>query len=119
MNKKFIKKLAHNSFTDNKLDEKKVKVISSNLNRGRLKTYLREIKNISQKNTVYITIPSNSTLTEDASKTFSRLFPGRKIEIRVDTTLIGGVRIENYDMIYDLSIKSRLEDSIKSIEYEN
>lgn len=121
MNKKTIKKLALITIRgDLIIDEGKIKKIFPILKRDELKAYLRELKEILDKNTVYVTIPSNDKLTQDAKRIFSKTFPGKNIKVAVDPSLISGVRIKNYDMIYELSLRAQLEEGLRSIvEDEN
>jgi len=120
VNKKTVKILARKSLKGDLVDEIKVKKLYPLLKREELKAYLRELKELVDKNTVYITLPSDEELSNDARKIFSKNFPGKNVKVSLDPSLIGGVRIKNYDMIYELSIRDQLEEALKSItEYEN
>ncbi|MEK9178560.1 MAG: F0F1 ATP synthase subunit delta [Patescibacteria group bacterium] len=120
MDKKTIKNLAQKSFKGNTLDQSKVKKIYPLLKRAGLKEYIRQLKKLSDKNNVFLTLPSDSELSADAIKIFSKTFPGKNIKIAIDPSLIGGVRIKHSDTIYELSIRDQLEEVLKSVtEYEN
>jgi len=41
-----------------------------------------------------------------------KIYPNKKIFIQVDDSLISGIRITEYDNIYELSLKDILENSM-------
>ena len=119
MNKSLIKLLAKKSIKNNRFDAVMIKKIASLLKRSDLKTYLKELKDLREKNTVYLSIPSNGILEEEAKKFFAKNFSGKQIEVTLDPSLIGGIRVRNYDMIYEISLKDELEKSLDYItEYD-
>jgi hypothetical protein len=113
MNKTDLKKLAQVSYTKNNLDEKKVDLIAKNLKRSDLKIYIKNLKNIEMKKSVIITIPDESLVAE-LKNHFTTLYPGRKIVINTDETLLSGIRVVDYDNVYELSIQSYLEKTLKN-----
>jgi F0F1-type ATP synthase delta subunit len=112
MRKTDIKKIANASFTREKLDEVKVKKVAKQLKREDLKVYIRELKDIESRKTVQITVPSEEGLSE-MKRYFTKLYPDKKLLFGIDETLIGGIRVVDYDNIYELSIKNFLEGSIE------
>ena len=120
MDRKTVKKLAHKSFNGDSLDDVRVKKLYPLLKRRELKAYLRELKELIDRNTVYITLSSDDELSSEARRIFSKTFPGKNIKVNLDPSLLGGVRIRDYDMIYELSLRDQLEEALKSVtEYEN
>lgn len=116
MDKLKIKQLAKFSFKDNQLDEVKVKKISQLLNRTHLKGYIKNLKAIERKQTIVLVVPDDkignvSTIVGQISK----LYPGKRILIKTDPSLIAGMRIVNDDLIYEVSMKQILNDAIKAI----
>ena len=47
-------------------------------------------------------------------KYFSEIYPGKKISFNLDQTLISGIKVEDYDNVYELSIKGFLEKAVKN-----
>lgn len=108
MKKDTIKTLANNSFLKGRIDDKKVVKIASALKREDLKVYIKSLKDIQARNTVFISVPSKDNMP-NLIKEFERLFPNKKISIELDPTLMAGIRIVDYDNVYELSIKDILE----------
>lgn len=116
MKKVLIKKLADESFNKNNLDEKKVARIAKALKREDLKVYIKDLKNIEAKNTVKVTIPASRGISEMKAY-FSKIYPNKKIVVQVDDSLLTGIKVVDYDNVYELSLKGLLESAIK--EYTN
>lgn len=112
MKKNIIKKLADASYTKDKLDEGKVKKVAKSLKRGDLKVYLKDLKDIEARSTVFITVPAEEGLTE-MKRYFTKLYPDKKLMFSIDESLLTGIRVVDYDNIYELSLKSFLESSVK------
>jgi hypothetical protein len=113
MNKTDLKKLAEISYTKDNLDEKKVDMIANNLKKTDLKIYIKNLKNIELKKTVIITVPGEGGITE-IKNYFYKLYPGRKLVFNTDESLISGIRVVDYDNVYELSLKNFLEKAIKN-----
>lgn len=112
MRKNVIKRLAEESFLKNDLDGRIVTNVAKVLKREDLKIYIKDLKNIEAKRTVIITIPSSSGINE-MKRYFSKIYPDKRIVIAVDESLITGIRVVDYDNVYELSIKGLLENSLK------
>lgn len=113
MNKKDIKKLAEASFSKEKLEEAKVKKIAGSLKREDLKSYIKTLKIINEKRTVYVTIPSENGLNE-LKRYFSKMYPDKKIVFSIDSSLLTGIKVVDYDTVYELSLKGFLENAIRN-----
>lgn len=113
MKKKIIKNLAGISFENEKLDSEKVRRIAGALKREDLKVYIKNLKIIDEKRTVYITIPTEEGLGE-MRKYFIKLYPNKKIIFNIDSSLLTGVKVVDYDNVYELSLKGFLEGAIRS-----
>lgn len=111
MKKTLLKNLAKASFTKNQLDPGKVKKVTKSIKRVDLKVYIKNLKDIEARKTVFITIPSEDGLLE-LRKYFVKLYPDKKLMFSFDPTLLTGIKIVDYDNIYELSLKSFLEGSI-------
>jgi hypothetical protein len=113
MNKTDIKKLAQASYTKDELDEKKVDMIAKNLKKSDIKIYIKNLKSIEMKKTVIITLPGEGGINE-IKNYFTKLYPGRKIVFNTDESLISGIKVVDYDNVYELSLKNFLEKAIKN-----
>lgn len=82
------------------------------LKREDLKIYIKDLKNIEAKRTVTIIIPSLSGINE-MKRYFSKIYPGKRIVFNVDESLLSGIKVVDYDNVYELSIKGLLENSLK------
>lgn len=112
MKKIVIKKLADASFTKNTLDKEKVDRIAKKLNRGDLKEYIKDLKNLNSKKTVIVSLPSENGASKIRDM-FAKIYPARRIEIKIDEDLISGIKVIDYDNEYELSMKSFLEESME------
>jgi F0F1-type ATP synthase delta subunit len=111
MTKKQIKKLAYSSYTRNNLDGKKVNSIARLLKRSDLKEYIKTLKSMESGKKVIVLIPNMSLIKRnDLQKTFTNLFPRKKVLYEEDPSLILGVKVINNDLVYEFSLKNTLED---------
>ena len=46
---------------------------------------------------------------------FTRIYPNKKIIVKIDPELITGIKVADYDNEYELSLQGMLEDSIEYI----
>lgn len=111
MKKNTIKILAKNTYVKGKIDNKKAVKFASSMKRDDLKIYIKSLKDLESRNTVFITVASNENMP-NLLKEFEKLFPNKKISIELDPTLMAGIRIVDYDNVYELSIKDILEKGI-------
>ena len=114
MNKKIIKKLALESYTKDNLDSKKVDRIVKHLGRSDLKLYIKAIKNYEGSRTVTLLLPSISDRIS-LVKEIEKLFPNKKIVIRIDENLIAGIRIIDNDSVYDFNMQNTLENLVSHV----
>ncbi len=112
MKKKIIKKLAQESFKKNELDEKIVIKVAKALKREDLKVYIKDLKNMEAKKTVTVTIPTSHGVG-DMKKYFDKIYPGKRIVFKVDESLLTGIKVVDYDNVYELSLKGLLEHSLR------
>jgi F0F1-type ATP synthase delta subunit len=113
MNNKDIKKLALSSYIKNELDEKKALKIAKLLNRIELKEYIKAIKLLEKKLTV--TVYSPKKIGSYTRKQLQEIFKNKKIIVKEDKSLIAGIRIEEYDDVYDLNLENTLKNIIEYI----
>lgn len=112
MRKNLIKKLAEESFVKNTLDKNKTAKIAKSLKREDLKVYIKDLKTISARNSVTVTLPSDQGL-RDMKNYFFKIYPHKRILFNIDETMLTGIRVVDYDNVYELSLKSFLENSLR------
>jgi F0F1-type ATP synthase delta subunit len=112
--KKLIKQLAEQSYKGKNLDEGKVKKIAGKLNKEDLRVYIKDLKNLENRKTVRITI-ADEAIVPEIKKRFEKIYPDKKIFIEVDPELMVGIRVVDYDNIYELSLQESLETMINSV----
>ena len=113
MKKAVIKKIAEQSYTRGKLDQSKVDIVEKNLKREDLKVYIKELRTIEAKNSLIVTLPSEAGM-EEIKKQLTNLYPTKDIYFEIDETLIAGVRIQDFDNLYELSLQNFLEGATHS-----
>lgn len=115
MNKKQIKQLALASYSEGKLDEKTVEKVSTLLKRKDLKTYIRALKLEEKKHMVSVAVPVASVYNKTA-EVFFDVFPGKEVHVSEDKLLLFGAKVAADDMVYDFSLKSKLDDFLYTVE---
>jgi len=115
MTKKQLHTLVKESYTGNELDEKKVHIITSKLKRKDLKSYIRALKLTENKKLVTVALPS-AKIYNATKQIFFDLFPGKTITMSEDRLLMLGGRVQADDMVYDFSLRRKLEDILLEID---
>lgn len=116
MTKKLLKQLVNASFQNGNILENMVVSISKRMKRSELKQYINGLKKRLQELTVYIESPFS--LTSEQSLELKKIFPDKTIITIRKPSLMLGIRILNRDMIYDFSLKNKLESLITHIKYD-
>ncbi|PIR80360.1 MAG: hypothetical protein COU25_00480 [Candidatus Levybacteria bacterium CG10_big_fil_rev_8_21_14_0_10_35_13] len=114
MNTKLIKKLAGHCFKNGIMDEAKVQKTAKYLNKKQLKEFIKFLRLIDKKNTVTIFV-SDKKMEELIDKKIKDSFRNKKIIVKEDKDLIAGIRIEDYDNIYEYSLESSINNMINHI----
>ena len=113
MDRKLIKKLVLASYTYGDLDEKKVLKIAKILKKNDLKLYIKALKANEMQNTVVVSTTWDKT--KELKNHLSDVFKDKKIIVKYDKSLIAGVRIQDFDNIYELNLKNKIKNLIKFI----
>ena len=113
MDRKLIKKLVLASYTHGDLDEKKVIKIAKILKKGDLKLYIKALKANEMQNTVIVSTTLDKT--KELKNHLSDVFKDKKIIVEYDKSLIAGVKIQDFDNIYELNLKNKIKNLIKFI----
>ena len=108
MTKKQIVQLVEASYDKGALNSEKVDQVSILLKKHDLKAYIRAIKLTEKKKEVNIALPIASVYNTN-KKIFLDLFPGKTVTINEDKLLMLGARVRADDMVYEFSLKNKLE----------
>lgn len=108
MNKIRLKSLVKESYKDSVLDPTIVYAIADSLKRSELKEYIDKLKDYENRKNVIVTTPFDISNSE----IFEELFPNKKIVFKKDTYLILGLKIVDYDNVYEFNLKNTLDDII-------
>lgn len=121
MTNKQIVGLAKGSFIKNDIDYRKVKSIAKLLKRSELKKYIKSLKSIERKHTIYLSLPigNKEKISKDALDYLRKLFPEKNVEYIFDSSLMAGVKILNNDLTYDFNIKNAFKDLVSHIKQVN
>ncbi len=110
MNRKKILALIDLSYTKGVLDKEKTLTIASILSRKELKDYIRKLKDFENQKKVIVTTPVE--VSEQEKKTLSKNFEKKNLEFLIDPDILGGIKIQENDIIYEVSLKKTLDDMI-------
>lgn len=111
MKKQIIKKMANYSYINGRLDSKKINRITKLLKKSELKAYVKFLKVIELKKTVNVFV-SDISEKNAVLQYVKKAFPNKIINITEDKSLIGGIKIVDYDMEYEYNLKNTLNSLI-------
>jgi hypothetical protein len=117
MRRSLIRKLAEETYDKEGINESKAKRVAKVLKREDLKVYIKDLKILDAKRTVKVTVPKNEGISE-LKNYFGKIYPGKRIEFVIDSSLLTGIKVEDYDNVYELSLKGFLEQAVKGIRYD-
>jgi F0F1-type ATP synthase delta subunit len=113
---KKIKQLVNLSYTNDKLDEVKVKKIANKLKYSDLKRYIRYIKDTEKRKSVIVYL-SEDIKDKQLELEIKKKFTNKRIIFKVDKSLLAGIKIVDFDNIYDFSLKNKLDNIAYFIKY--
>ena len=105
-----LKKLAEQSYTNNKLDQETVNKIAVQLSRKDLKNYIKLLKAQESKKEVYVT--SAEPLSDVDLKKIQALFPEKNVVRSLDKSMISGIKIVENDEEYEINLNRTFHDII-------
>lgn len=114
MDKKIIKRLAIASYKDNKLDEDNVNRIAVNLNRRELRGYIKALRDLQNKYTVYVDYASH--LEDNYKREIVGLFPNKSVIFREDKDLVLGIKITENDIVSNINLSNSLSQITAYVE---
>lgn len=116
MNDYRLNEFAGNICMENSISYENAKKIMAGLSEKELKKLLEKLKKNRDKITV--TVISADTLAGIQKKTIVENFEGAQVHFETDSAIGAGIKIKTYDMIYDLTVKGRVEKLTHEIESE-
>lgn len=111
---KKLQGLVLESYNKGQLDADTVEFIAGKLNRSELKKYIQLLKQHENEKQVLISVPKS--LTEDQHEMMQKLFNGKKIIYTVDPSMIGGIKVIDNDMEYEISLNQIFSDFLTHLE---
>lgn len=115
MTKKNIKKLVKASYLNNKLNSVRVNRVSKLLSRAELKLFIKFIKNYERSKTVILLVSSIAS-ANTVIKQVKNNYPNKNLIIKEDSSLLGGIKIIDNDIIYDANIKNSLSGILQLVK---
>lgn len=117
MKQAVIKKLAQESFIDDSLNEKRVNLIVARLKRKDLRSYIKTLKLIQQRQTVNVEV--SSAVDEMVGQDLQLRFPDKKIVYTINKDILAGMKITDNDILYDFSIENKIDRLVKHLYETN
>jgi hypothetical protein len=109
MKTKQFKTLAIASYTKGELDIKKAKNICKLLKAGEIRQYIKQLKRIEQEKTVRVVVPDITVIDNKMLSKIKSFYPKKRVVVEQNSELILGAKIMDNDLVYDLSLKNRLD----------
>ncbi|MFI5265449.1 MAG: F0F1 ATP synthase subunit delta [Candidatus Levyibacteriota bacterium] len=116
MNNFKLRNLAREIVGKGKITHSSAKKIQSLLSSSELSKLTEYLKVEMDKKTVKITVAD--VLSNKATESISNMFGGKRVLTTVDKVIGAGVKAQVYDMIYDLTIKSKINHLVAKLEEE-
>lgn len=118
MTKRFLHQLVLTSYINNHLNAKKVDAIAASLTRHDLKAYIRALKLLEQQNRISVALPK-ANLYNEVRKNLEKLFPNKQLVLEENPSLLLGMQLIDNDMVYEMSLRDRLEEIVDQINEQN
>lgn len=122
--KKTVQKAVDNSFKDGRLDGVRVRQYIATLKNTQkiegvlfLKEYYKRLQNEVRNKTLLIESPSplQNDQMERISGYFKKNYPVYRIEVKLNPSLLGGIRVKIADIVFDDTVSSKIEEVGKRI----
>lgn len=111
---KDIQQLAELTIENGKVNAQVAEFVLTKLSKGDLKKYLANLKQIFNKNRVYVTI-SDASVT-NLKKTLEEAFKGKEVIFTEDKTIGAGFKAQMGDTIIDMTMKNYLEETVDKLK---
>lgn len=116
MNRKTLKQLVIESYSEGDLDPQKVNKIADLLSRDELRLYIRALKNWDRQTKIVLHVPRETNDNGLSLKTLQDVFPDKKISVSLDPSLLLGMKLQNNDDLFEISLKNTLDKITEHIE---
>ncbi len=113
MQRNILKKLVIESYVDGELNAQRVNEIADFLDRNDLKLYIKALKNWEKEQSIIVDMPLEINEFQEEIKA---LFPDKKIVMRIDPSLLLGLRLQANDDLYEISLNNTLNKITRHIE---
>ena len=116
MNRKTLKQLVIESYSDGDLDPQRINKIADLLSRDELRLYIRALKNWDRQNKIVLQVPKDLNDNGLTLKAVQEVFPDKKISVSLDSSLLLGMRLQSNDDIFEISLRNTLDKITQHIE---
>lgn len=113
MTKKLLHQIIKYCYKDNIISPENVNKVVGYLDRSDFKEFVKGLKMYEIKHSVFIDLPIDNN---NLKSKFKEIFPNKKIVLGLDNTLMLGLRILDYDMLFEINLKSNLKRILSYIE---
>lgn len=113
MQRKLLIQLVKESYEGKSLNPQFVTKAGAMLSRQNLKQYVKALRRNEEKQQVTITLAN--TPKKNIEEVFASIYPNKKITYRFDSSLGAGIRIQEPDYEFELSLKQILEGIVAHV----
>lgn len=114
INKQKIKKLALIAAEEKTIPQDIQKYVLENMGKKDLKTFLSYYKKALDKKRIYIT--SSDALTNENISMLKSVYNDKEIVSTIDSSLGGGFKLAEDDMVVDFTFKKYINDTIEKLK---
>lgn len=108
MKKKVLKKIITASYNkQNELDEERVDMIATHLNRKEIKEYIRVLKQLEKRK--QLLVDTSFVPTAKQEEIMKERFPDKEVVFHFNPDLLFGIRITDNDIVYDMNLQRTLD----------
>lgn len=116
MDRKALKRLAQLSIDGKNIRKEIVDYVLKELKTQELKVYLNFLKDELERNKVYVKVANPASY--DLQKKLSEMFPKKELVFMEDSSVGGGILIQNNDNIIDATLKGSVKHAIRAVKEE-
>ncbi|CAN5210663.1 hypothetical protein BH09PAT1_BH09PAT1_7660 [soil metagenome] len=114
MNRQTLKQLVLESYSESgDLEPAKINKIADLLTKKELRLYIKTLKNWERQNKILIEVPNEDKIDLGELK---EMFPTKKFVVSVDPSLLLGMRLQDNDDVFEMSLKNTLDKITEHIE---
>lgn len=113
MKRQVLKKMVIDSYLDGELDAKKINKIANLLSKKELRLYIKALKNWEKEHSIILEVADDKKIELGG---FQDIFPDKKVVVKVDPSLLLGMKLYNNDDIFEMSLKNTLDKVTEHIK---